>query len=123
ERPWPPALTIRRSSSGMLPRANCWQTYRAILTRSAALPGVRDGKTLASSSGDATLKLWDAAAGKLLVSMQGHTGDVRSIAWSPDGKTLVSGCTDKTLKLWDAATGKMLASVHKDLRLCDLCQE
>jgi WD40 repeat protein len=48
----------------------------------------------------------------MLVSMQGHTGDVRSIAWSPDGKTLVSGCTDKTVKLWDSATGTMLASLQ-----------
>jgi hypothetical protein len=32
-------------------------------------------RPLASSSGGATLKLWDAAAGEMLVSMQGHSGE------------------------------------------------
>jgi len=44
--------------------------------------------------------------------LQGHTGDVHSVAWSPDGKTLASGSNDKTVKLWKAATGKLLASLQ-----------
>jgi WD40 repeat protein len=71
-----------------------------------------DGRTLASGSSDRTVKLWEAATGKLLATLQGHTGEVYSIAWSPDGKTLASGSDDRTVMLWDAATGKLLMTLQ-----------
>jgi WD40 repeat protein len=71
-----------------------------------------DGKTLASGSGDQTVKLWNAATGKLLSTLQGHTDSVYSVAWSPEGKILASANGDKTVKLWEAATGKLLSTLH-----------
>src|SRR5262249_53240542 len=65
-----------------------------------------DGKTLASGSGDKTIKLWDVATGKEMASLKGHTGYVFSVAFSPDGKTLASASGDKTVKLWDVALSK-----------------
>ena len=38
--------------------------------------------------------------GELLRSLEGHTGDVNSVAISPDGKYIVSGSSDDTIKLW-----------------------
>src|SRR5262249_19516664 len=63
-----------------------------------------------------TEELRDSAAGKPLASLQGYTGDVYSVAWSPDGKTLATGSDDQTVKLWEAATGKLLANLpgHSD---------
>jgi len=50
-----------------------------------------DGKTLASGSKDKTVKLWDVATGKEVVTLKGHTDPVLSVAFGPDGKTLASG--------------------------------
>jgi len=67
---------------------------------------------LASASSNQTVKPLDGAVGEPRTSLEGYTGDVYSIAWSPDGKTLATGSDDRTVKLWDAATGKLLASLE-----------
>jgi WD40 repeat protein/type II secretory pathway predicted ATPase ExeA len=40
--------------------------------------------------------------------MPGHTGPVRSVAFSPDGRLGLSGSGDYTLRLWDISTGKTI---------------
>ena len=60
-----------------------------------------DGTTLASGSGDYTVKLWDVATRTNIATLKGHTDWVRSVSFSPDGTTLASGSRDGTVKLWD----------------------
>jgi WD40 repeat protein len=42
--------------------------------------------------------------------LSGHSGPVRSLAWSPDGKQLASGSEDNTLKMW-GGNSKLFATV------------
>ena len=51
----------------------------------------RDGRTLATASGDSrTVMLWDVATGRKLASLEGHQDPIWSIAFSPDGRTLAA---------------------------------
>ncbi|KUJ15217.1 NACHT-domain-containing protein [Mollisia scopiformis] len=47
-----------------------------------------DGKQVVSSSGDKTIRLWDAATGAVLQTLEGHSQSVNSVPFSPDGKLL-----------------------------------
>ena len=63
-----------------------------------------DGKTLATTSGDHTVRLWDTT-GAHKMTLVGHTESVDTVAFSPDGRTLATGGWDGTVRLWDTATG------------------
>lgn len=58
---------------------------------------------------DASIVLLDAETGETLLTLEGHTGGVRSIAFSPDGRYALSGAGDTTVRLWDVSTGQPLA--------------
>jgi WD40 repeat protein len=59
-----------------------------------------------TGSYDSTAKLWDAETGQEIRTFGGHTGHVRSVAFSPDGARVLTGSDDGTAKLWDAETGQ-----------------
>ena len=61
-----------------------------------------NGLTLATSSVDSTVKLWNLEHGWLLTTLA-HPTAVASIAYSPDGKRLVSGAYDGGVRVWNLA--------------------
>lgn len=64
-----------------------------------------DGRWIASCSADCTIKIWDAATGKLEHTLEGHLAGISTIAWSPDSKILASASDDKSIRLWHVSTG------------------
>jgi WD40 repeat protein len=71
-----------------------------------------DGQQLASTSNDRTLRLWNAATGAHLRTLEGHTDSINSVTFSPDGQQLASASNDRTVRLWDAATGAHLRTLE-----------
>ncbi|WP_413168038.1 WD40 repeat domain-containing protein [Capilliphycus salinus ALCB114379] len=71
-----------------------------------------DGKLLATSSDDSTVKLWDTTTGKVINTLDKHKDEVLEVSFSRDGKLLASASRDKTVKLWDATTGKVINTLN-----------
>jgi WD40 repeat protein len=72
-----------------------------------------DGKTIASASQDTTIRLWEAATGKEVRVLQGHTAEVTCVAFAPDGKTLASVSKDNTIRFWEAAKAKEVRQIKE----------
>ncbi len=56
-------------------------------------------------------QLLSVVSSPLRATLTGHTGEVKSAAFSPDGKTLVTSGNDGTARLWDMAGRQQLASL------------
>ena len=85
-----------------------------------------DGETIASSSNDRTIRLWNASTGELIKTLKGHVENVNTVAFSPDGKTIASGsgkllylgegedsgtCVGQEIRLWNANTGELIKTL------------
>ena len=58
------------------------------------------GKQLASSSYDQTVKIWDMDTGKCLDTLEKHTNRIWSIAFHPQGHLIASGGDDHAARVW-----------------------
>ncbi|MBA4159125.1 MAG: pentapeptide repeat-containing protein [Gemmatimonadetes bacterium] len=70
--------------------------------------GKLDGQLLASGGDDNTVRLWEVESGRELRRLEGHSGSVQSVAFSPDGQRLASGGHDDTVRLWEVESGREL---------------
>ena len=74
------------------------------------------GSLLGKTSFAVTIRLLNAKTGEVLRLLEGHTGVVNALAFSPDSRTLLSGGSDNTARLWNIKTGSLLHTLkgHSD---------
>ena len=58
------------------------------------------------------IKLWDAASGKSLGMLEGHTSWITDIVFSKDGLRLYSASGDQTIRIWDVRQRRPLATLR-----------
>jgi WD40 repeat protein len=81
----------------------------------------QNGRLLASSGMDQTVKVWDVSNGRCLFTFtelgpaDSETEFVQSLGFSPDGKYLVTANNEKSIRLWDAATGRAIRYMAGEL--------
>jgi WD40 repeat protein/serine/threonine protein kinase len=60
-----------------------------------------NGERLASGGSDQSLRIWDTATWRELLTLRGHSDWVHSLAFAPDGQRLISSSDDRTVRIWD----------------------
>ncbi|PRP82721.1 hypothetical protein PROFUN_09983 [Planoprotostelium fungivorum] len=65
----------------------------------------KDPNTLATSSFDGSVKLWDLSQMKCIDTLQGNEGVVYSCSWSNSGDRIVAGTSRGKTLLWDTTRG------------------
>jgi len=66
-----------------------------------------EGGLFAVASAD-QVRLHDSTTGRAVHTLEGHSGAVVVMAFSPDGSLLATGAVDRTCRVWDVASGQCL---------------
>jgi WD40 repeat protein len=123
------ALTGKTLVSGSYDQKLTWfdtESNKAVRSHEAHAKWIRrvvaspDGKTIASVADDMVCRVWNAADGKLIHELRGHSEKtphgfgsmLYAAAFSPDGNHLATGDKVGKIRVWEVATGKGVAEME-----------
>ena len=72
----------------------------------------RDGRWLASASGDFSLKLWDTRDWSVKWTQASFANDVNSASFSPDGALLATAEESRQVRVWNVQSGEEVARLN-----------
>jgi len=77
-----------------------------------------DGKKIASAGDDGAIKVWDAASGKVLLTLGKDLQGADAVAFSPDGLLLAAavnagGRRGNAVQIWDLASGQLVQDMRE----------
>ena len=88
----------------------CHLDLKTVELDTSAVAVSPDGRHIFTVNRDNVVRILDAATGKEMLALTGHTKRINSAAFSQDGNRIVTGSSDNTARVWDVTTGKeMLA--------------
>ena len=64
-----------------------------------------NGQLIAAGTTRNTIHLWDLVTTRELAQLQGHTGTISCLAWTPERSLLSSGSFDTTVRFWRLPPG------------------
>jgi WD40 repeat protein len=75
----------------------------------------RDGKQLATASGDHLVKIWELASGKEITQLE-HPGAALGVSFNTNASEIVTITTEKQLKIWNVKTRESVVTVTSKKR-------
>lgn len=72
----------------------------------------KDGSKIALCTNTNDIILYERASGKILFTLKGHSGIVRTLAFAINDDILFSGSEDNSVKLWKVTTGENIGSLQ-----------
>ena len=85
-----------------------WHRHGGSVETAAFLP---DGRRVVSASSDATLRVWDTATGKTLLTVPRAKLGAYALAVSPDGERVAAGCKDSLVRVFSLDDGQVLSEL------------
>lgn len=68
-----------------------------------------DGTSVATVGSASSAYLWDATSGERLSVLEGHTGPIHAVDFSPEGQEVVTASADGTARIWNVSLARQEA--------------